>query len=310
MARKQDKTKQNATAGPRLRLPRGRALLALLVVAALGWGGFEVWQRVAPLVAQSPRFLITADRIELNDPPVWIVGDIRDDVIRDAGLDGRLSILDDRLFQRVRDAFLLNPWIESVDRVEKSFPAGVKVQATYRNPVAVVELPDVDGRRLVPIDAAATHLPEQDVPENRRHWLPRIVGIVGEPPLGRSWEDPRVSGAVELAVGLAPYWDAFYLSEIVPSARQQFRSGAKFFEFELVTRGGTRIVWGAAPGQQAPNEATFETKLLRLREGVEKVGPLNTVRGPKTVNVRDGLHITPRSARKPPSPKEPVTSLR
>jgi hypothetical protein len=148
------------------------------------------------------------------------------------------------------------------------------------------------------------------VPENRRQWLPRIVGVVGEPPLGQVWDDPRVAGAVELAVRLESQWDSLYLSEIVPSARPVIRGGARFFDYELVTRGGTRVVWGAAPGAEPPGEAVFETKLRRLSEGIEKTGPLNTVRGPKIVNVRDGLYITPRSARKPPSPEQPETSMR
>jgi len=293
-----------------LPFPRGKALVALIVVGLLGWGGAEVWRRVSPVIRQRNEYLLAADAIAINAPPVWIVGDIRQRIIQEAGWAGRMSILDDRFAVKVRDALLLNPWIESVDRIEKRFPAGVEIGVTYREPVAVVELPDANGRRLAPIDRSATHLPEHDVPENRRHWLPRIVGIVGEPPMGQPWDDPRVAGAVELAVLLADQWDPLYLSEIVPSARPRIQNGARYFEYELVTRGGTRIVWGAAPNADVPNESPFAAKLQRLREGVEKTGPLNTVRGPKAVNVRDGLTITPKSARKSPLPTEPETSMR
>jgi len=67
--------------------------------------------------------------------------------------------------------------------------------------------------------------------------------------------------------------------------------------FHLITRGGTRVVWGAAPTNAPPGEDSFETKLQRLRECTNQLGPLDSVRGPAVVDVRRELAITPRTVK-------------
>jgi len=63
------------------------------------------------------------ESIELHpDPPPWVRGDIRSDVIHRAGWDQPLSMLDEELPQRIADAFEFHPWVERA-KVTLKYPA-------------------------------------------------------------------------------------------------------------------------------------------------------------------------------------------
>ncbi len=291
----------------RLVAQRVRFVVALAVVAGLGWGMQGVWHHVAPQISQRENYLLTEQRIAITPLPEWITSDVRAEVVRNAGLIGRLSVLDDAFAQVIEDAFVLHPWIESVDRITKSYPAGAQVELTYRRPVAAVELVSDNVVQLVPIDRYGVHLPAADVPNIRKRYLPRIGGIVERPPEGQPWSDPRVLGAAELAERLAPDWESLHLVDILPSARPEIRERYRYYIFDLITRGGTRVVWGAAPSAAPPSEDEFAAKVGRLKDFSQQNGLLDSVTGPKIVDVRRGLAITPRSAKKssPRTAKKP-----
>lgn len=289
----------------RLLAQRAKVFVALVVIGILGWGMQGVWQHFAPQISQRDNYLLTAERITITPQPEWIAADVRSQAVGNAGIAGRLSILDDAFARVVEDAFVLHPWVESVDRITKSYPAGAHVELTYRRPVAVVELVNQNIVQLVPIDRLGVHLPPLDVPNIRKRYLPRIGGIVERPPVGQPWSDARVLGAAEIAVQLAPVWDKFHLVDILPSARPEIRGEDRYFVFDLITRGGTRIVWGAAPNIAPPDEGSFTEKLDRLRRCAEQYGPLDSVRGPAVVDIRrEKMAIVPRTVKKP----KPVTS--
>jgi hypothetical protein len=299
-------------AGSRHPLARRRALVVAVlgVVAILMIGGGAVWRRFGPLVAGRERYLLPADGITISDPPDWIVGDVRGQVIASAGLAGRLSVLDPDFLTKIESAFKLHPWIESVTRVEKQYPPAVFVEVIYRRPVAVIEAPLGESKQLLPVDAQGVHLPAVDVPEIRLSYLPRVTGIVGQPAAGQRWDDPRVAGAVDLAVQLADDWESLNLKDIVPSARPEVQGDRQYFVYDLVTRGGTRIVWGAPPRDGVPGEAEFAVKLARLKECVEQYATLDWTDWPAVVDIRRGIEITPRTAKKPPKAEseEPVVA--
>jgi hypothetical protein len=281
-----------------LYLPRARVLTALFVVALLGWAMHAVWQRVAPTVIHREPYLLAAERITMTPQPEWIVGDVRAEIVRNAGLDKRLSILDDAFMSVVQDAFVLHPWIGSVEKISKQYPAGVHVEVNFREPVAVVEMASQEGMLLVPVDRGAVVLPVADVPEIRKRYMPRIQNVVDRPPAGQKWDNPRVQGAVDLAVRLTDVWEQLHLVDILPSTRPEILDEHRFYVYDLMTRGGTRVVWGAAPGMSPPGEADFDAKLERLRRCVLEHGPLDTVQSPAIVDVRNQLMITPRTVKK------------
>lgn len=282
---------------------RMRVALALTVVVGLGWALRAIWQQVEPVIIHREPYLLTAERITMTPQPEWIASDIRAEVIRNAGLDERLSILDDGFMTVVEDAFALHPWIASVDKITKQYPAGVRVELSFRKPVAVAEMASEDGMLLVPLDADSVVLPIADVPEIRKRYLPRIQNVVDRPPVGQKWDSARVVGAVDLAVRLADYWEDLFLVDILPSTRPEILDEHRFYVYDLITRGGTRIVWGAAPGTSPPGEADFAAKLERLRRCVTEHGPLDTVQSPAIVDVRNQLTVTPRTVQKTTGPR-------
>lgn len=292
-----------AAKGRALPRPRLRVVLALVVVAALGWAMQAVWTMVEPTIMRRAPYLLAAERITMTPQPAWIAADIRGEIIRNAGLDDSLSILDEAFMSVVKDAFALHPWVASVDKITKQYPAGVHVDVTFRKPVAVVEMASEEGMLLVPIDANSVVLPIPDVPEIRKRYLPRIQNIVGRPPAGQPWDNPRIDGAVDLAVRLADYWESLFLVDILPSTRPEILEEHRYFVYDLMTRGGTRVVWGAAPGMAPPGEADFDAKLERLKRCVTEHGPLDTVQSPAIVDVRNQLTITPRTVKNPAGPR-------
>lgn len=286
-----------------------RLLLALTVIGLLGWGLHRSWLYYGPSVIHRPRYLVPGERITISPPPEWIHSDIRSEVVRNAGFDGQLSILDKDLVPAIRSAFLLHPWVASVDRIIKSYPPAVQVCLSYRRPVAVVEISGPAGAELLPVDRQGIRLPAGGLPEIRKRTLPRIGNIVGQPPEGQKWDDPRVAGAAILATRLADLWQQLHLVDILPSARPEIRGEHRYFIFNLITKGGTRIIWGAAPQSGPPTEATFDTKLKRLQQCAQHCGPLDSVRGPKVVNIRHGVEITPRTAHKTEAPAKEKQSV-
>ena len=281
----------------------GKSLMVLCgyVVMALGitWGCIGLWSHFGPQVTRDGRYRIPGEKITSSETPEWLTADIRGEVLCNAELDGRLSILDEHFVPAVKNAFEMHPWIASVDRIVKGYPASLHVELTYRKPVAVVELAGREGMLLLPVDSNGIHLPAEDVPLARRRRLPRISGIVGRPPTGQEWDDPRVAGAVLLADRLAPVWQSLCLVDILPSARPEIRTDRRYFLYDLVTRGGTRIIWGAAPGTGTTDETDFRTKLARLTQCVKQFGPLDSVRSPAEINIRQGVSVSPRPAKKP-----------
>ena len=291
-------SRNRAATGGRYLVPRTRVLVALAVVGLLGWGAHELWLQVKSQVIQQESHLLAAERVTVSPPPEWVAADFIDEVWRDAGLNGRLSLLDDSFAQVIEDAFALHPWVESVERIEKRYPRGVHVEIIYRAPVAVVELAGKQGVVFLPVDKQAVHLPSKGFPEMRRRYLPRVGGIVAQPPVGQVWPDPRVVGAALLASKLGEVWEELHLVDILPSARPEIRDDHRYFVYDLITRGGTRIVWGAAPEAAPPDEPEFDAKLSRLRQCVRENGPLNSVHSPAVVDVRRELAITPRTVKK------------
>ncbi|MBX3433480.1 MAG: hypothetical protein KF847_09180 [Pirellulales bacterium] len=277
---------------------RVRAAIVMAVGAALMAGSSALWNRVAPNVVHRDRYLLPAERITLSPGPDWLVGDVRTEVIRNAGLDRRLSVADDHFLRTIRDAFALSPWIAKIDSVEKSYPPAVHLTVQYREPVAVIEFAAPAGVRFLPIDRNGIHLPMHDVAEIRLRYLPRLSGIVGQPPVGQRWDDPRVAGGLKLALMLAADWERLCLMEIVPSVRPETRGNHSAFLYRLVTRGGTRVNWGTAPGGALDGEPDFAAKLARLEKCIAEIGPLDSVRGPDIVDVRYDLVITPRAVHK------------
>jgi hypothetical protein len=291
---------------PPLPQPRRRLLLrprvwaGLLFLLALGVGAHYLWQRGAPTVARHPQYQITAERIHITPPPPWIRSDLKAQVLRDSGLT-TLSVLEDYdvLSRRIKDAFEFHPWVASVERITKRLPAALDIELKYRRPVAAVESGDASGVCFLPVDEHAVRLPEADLTDAERRYLPRITGVTGRPLVGDIWNDPRVVGGAKLATALGDVWQKLHLVEIMSALSLGADNDSQMYTYNIITSGSTRIVWGAAPGQEgATGEATFDLKRKRLIDYAAQYGQLESINGPEEIDVRSDIVVKPRTASK------------
>lgn len=273
---------------------RRRIQLAVLTLAGFGIAWGVTWYTVRDRVKQHEAYFVTAERLDLTPAPPWIHTDIKAEVLRSVSLDRPLSILDDDLTQRIHDAFPLHPWVASVTRVSKEYPARVKVELTYRRPVCMVEVPG----GLFAVDAESVLLPSADFSPNEARRYPRLAKVNSVPlgQVGMPWGDPRVAGGSRLAAELIDVWSDLRLAQIVPSAAAADPNGEVFL-YDIYTLEGTRIVWGHAPGVAAEGELSVQDKLVRLKEYVAKNGSLDAV-GQKEIDLRPttSWRATPHTA--------------
>jgi hypothetical protein len=285
----------------RLSRLRPRVWAGLICLLGLGYGAQVLWHRAAPSIAHHPQYVLSADRIHITAPPPWIRSDIKAEVLRDTLPAETLSVLDDwqEFSRRIKDAFEFHPWVASVERISKKLPASLDIELKYRRPIAAVESSDAAGVSFLPVDEHAVRLPEDDLTEVERRYLPRVSGVTGRPLVGDVWDDPRVAGGAKLAAALADVWQQLRLVEIISELQPQPVGHEPICTYEIVTSGGTRILWGTAPGSEAPaGESPLDKKRARLLEYASQHGQLETIDGPAMLDVRSDLIVTPRTARR------------
>jgi cell division septal protein FtsQ len=275
------------------------AALIVLTIAVFCGSWYAAWRTVGPNVLASRPYWLDQKNVEITPPPAWIHRNIRAEVFRDASLDGPLSIIDEDLAQRIADAFSLHPWVAEVRRVTKYFPAAVKVDLEYRRPACMVQL---EGR-LLAVDTEGVLLPSgsPDFSPIETPRYPRLVGVDTVPvgPVGTRWGDARVVEGAEIANALGTVWQRLSLDRIVPSTLVELGYGNEY-TYELVTKGGTRILWGRAPSAEIPGEATAAEKIAQLVEYHKAHGTLEGRDGPQQLDLRKSgpSQNPPRTARR------------
>jgi hypothetical protein len=293
---------------------RSKVWAGLLLLAGLGAGAHFLWQRTVETVANDPHYLLTTESIRITPTPPWIRSDLKAQALRNAGLAGTLSVLEDWdvLSRRVKDAFEFHPWVAAVDKITRRLPTSLDIELKYRKPIAAVESSDINGVMFLPIDEHAIRLPEDDLTEAERRYLPRVSGITGRPLVGDRWDDPRVVGGAKLADQLADVWQQLRLVEIISTPQTSPHEEKQIYRFEIVTTGGTRIVWGRTPGDEiSTGESPFPQKRQRLLDYASQYGKLESIDGPAVLDVRTELIVTPRTAKnKKATPKNDDTQTK
>ena len=61
--------------------------------------------------------------------------------------------------------------------------------------------------------------------------------------------------------------------------------------YEVWTKNGVKIVWGAAPGQEPAGEASAAEKLQAIQQFVVKEGPLTKMDRRKKIDIQTGTAI-------------------
>ena len=269
-----------------------RLAIACALLLALSAGAcFFVWRHVRDHVLADSQYQVHPEHINVTRPPGWIRADIKAEVLRDVTRLGPLSLLDDDLTVRLAGAFAAHPWVARVDRVSKHFPSGVDVVVAYRVPVAMVEVQN--GQGVLPVDEQGVVLPTRDdagkpnFSSEEAEVYPRIAEIHTMPagPVGTRWGDASVVGAAQIAASLADHWKPLNLARIVPVDRKAARSGVEY-TYALVTKSGTMVFWGRAPGSDVGGEVSAAEKIAQLtRYAKQNDGSLDGPDGPQQIEI-------------------------
>lgn len=265
---------------------------------------------IAWLKDQRPYQLAFQDITLLPGPPEWFQG-------------GATAFLE-RVRERAREPqtirvlalenkdvnliFLHSPWVEKVVRINWP-PRGLEVELQYRKPVALVKLPRERRRYL--LDRSATILPIEDVDVDRLEKLGQIVAIEGEnlaAPIsaepGQVWATK--AGMVDIAPGNRLIRSAAQLasflvekhraSGIPPSPSLEIRGINPMDPWSrglfILNAEDTWILWGEAPGEEAPGSLDAEQKwallLLWNQQAIDR--RLGTKKNEYWTFTRSGLH--------------------
>ena len=270
-------------------------IIYLILICIFIACAYIAWQKIGARILASPEYLVGPQQIEITQPPPWIAHtDIRAEIFNDLNRQGTLSIMDDDLTERVATALLRQPWVAKVRQVKKQFPAKVKADVTYRQPVCMIEIPG----GLMPVDVEGTLLPRDDFSPVEAARYPKLVGVDRSPMgnVGSRWGDSRVAGGAEIANKLLPYWEKFKLERIVFRTPAESATGTisqqgmaqreGAYYYDIIAHGGMRIIWGTAPGDNAPGEPGPDQKVKKLLQFFEEHGSLDYSQHPPVLDLQ------------------------
>lgn len=257
------------------------ALISAAVVLA------PIVSRVLPDLTTREEYRLRTRDIEVPDQPRWVPITFVDQVIESAELPDEVSVLKPDLAAEIAAAFEQHPWVQKPVKVRVSVPARVEVSFDYREPVAMVRISDGH----YPVDAEGILLPPGDFPPSDIQLYPEITGMTTTPlaRIGEAWGDERVTAAARLAVVLFPYWNEWKLTSVEVPPRSTAEVVYEELRFVVNTKGGSRIIWGRAPGNDHPLEVTDDQKIGRLKSFLSKAKSFD---GPWEININHLRVIT------------------
>ena len=246
-----------------------------------------------PSLASRPEYRLATKQIRLVPAPENPVpSNLLDQVREQSKLPRELSLLDEKLAANLAEAFARHPWIAKVVSVRKSHPATVTVEVKDREPVGMVQ---VKGGRF-PIDASGVVLPPGDFATADLKRYPTIQGLSPSSSVrpGMAWKDPSLLAAARLAELLAPQWSKLHLESIVVPSRSGPAIDSSKIVLELRASGGSKIIWGRAPGTEHPGELTTAQKIGRLEKYLTEFGGFDRPNGPYEIDIRHWQEISRR----------------
>ena len=271
-------------------------LMAALLGVAVVLGPTGI--RLLPSLNRQPEYLLQRSEIHIPEAPRWIPSGFLNQVLKQAEVTEGASVLDRDLAQRLGQAFERHPWVQGPVKVRITIPARVDVQFGFREPIGMVAIND----GFYPIDIESRLLPPEDFPASEVARFPRIVAV-GAPPsgsVGQAWGDERVVGAARLANVLSPHWEEFKLQSIEVPRRETAQLKYDELQYVLIAHGGSKIIWGRAPGHGHPLEVTDEQKIGRLQQFLSRGKSFD---GPWEISLN---HLTELTWRPLESPRTPA----
>ena len=281
-----------------------RGTLFVLVTALTIAGALHLWQRYQHRLIPVANYQLTEDRVRINSAPQWAKVDLKRLLLEVPAGQEPPSILDTDVVSRTATTLQSVGWVEQVNQVRKSAD-GLDIDVRYRVPVGIVELnhttvPGWDRSKtaqVMPIDSRGTVMP----PEILQHIEPPRISVFNPQSLNlirpwTVWRDDRVIDAAAIINQIGSRAQALGVYRVM-TMRSSRQMSASQIPFELwpKKKGGTKLVWGNAPGKEVTGEASAKAKLEALMRFVSHHGSLEQMPD-RRVDLRSGKIVITEDA--------------
>lgn len=253
-------------------------LLASAFVLTGLYFGWKYGHRELTLFVSTVGQRFTLDKVELVDAPRWLREEILTDIRRTVAMQVSMDPLDTACLQNAVSTLAGNPWVEHVEKIERTAD-GLRIAARFRVPVAAVMLPrlreheddflrrtdmfhliDASGRRL-PSDSTGQHDRPYSADQVKSFKLPLIVGLKqGPAAAGATWPGDDLQAGLKLMNLLES--EKFAAQIVAYDVAGRDTRGR--VHLGLRTRDGL-VQWGLTPGQEKAVEPDAKVKLHLLR---------------------------------------------
>ena len=254
---------------------------------------FGYLARHLPAAGLFPNYKVEASQVFLipEPDPKHVPVDIKQALLRDAGITLPVSVWDKKLAEKLYVACKAYPWIENVEQVEIVPDSGINIKVTYRQAIAFVNT----SSGYYPIDRHGVLLPPRDFTRQDVQNYPVIVNVQSIPqgPEGTHWGDASLVGAANLIAVLCPegnldlYWNRFKIKAIKIPRLESAEIDLEKMDYRIVTLSGSEIIWGIAPGVETTRQPPADQKLRMIEKYHRDFGSFIAPRGPYEIDFRD-----------------------
>ena len=227
------------------------------------------------------RSIAVDQEVRFLDPPAWMNGDLEAWLV----ITARQALQQDP-FRRgdliaCHNALLETGCFDHISQVRRASKNLVEIQATFLHPFALVK--DEDGDHLV--DPKGRLLPAGYRVGSSSHFIV-ITGKKFDRPLrpGLQWDGTDITDALHMIrmISDRPWWPQIKSIDISDVDR-----------ITMTTSRNCKIIWGAAPGEEAVGEVAAEKKIQRLDFYDREYGRID-VDCPTELDITDPKVVTAR----------------
>lgn len=279
----------------RLKALKGNWGMSLLVLAVFIAASFYAYKKFGLEIAGRSDQQVSLENVVLvPEQPEWVKSSLKEQIIGQYELD-KLLLDDEELVEQFAAAFELDSHVEEVVRVEKRVNH-IRVEVTYRVPVAMVEVKVDEQRFVYPVDRSAVVMQTNDFDEADLGDFLRLVSDYSKPKgnSGTPWGDPIITAGAAIANSLNDIaWKAMGLYRIYSIAEND--GSNRLYYVNLKDDENIRVLWGNPPGEEGSSEASVAEKVTNLQAFFKENRTLSVSSETAEIDLRskDGVTVVP-----------------
>ena len=269
--------------------------MSLLVLALFIAASFYAYKKFGLEIAGRSDQQVSLENVVLvPEQPEWVKSSLKEQIIGQYELD-KLLLDDEELVEQFAAAFELDSHVEEVVRIEKRVNR-IRVEVTYRVPVAMVEVKVDEQRFVFPVDRSAVVMQTNDFDEADLGEFLRLVSDYSKPKgnSGTPWGDPIITAGAAIANSLNDIaWKAMGLYRIYSIAEND--GSNRLYYVNLKNDENIRVLWGNPPGEEVSSEASVAEKVTNLEAFFKENSTLSVSSETAEIDLRskDGVVVVP-----------------